>query len=218
MICVLVMTDGRRACIEQALPSLRSKLIGPIAEFVIHDDSGDSEYQAWLRERWSTSVIATPSRQGFGGAIQNAWRHVARLPVSYVFHTEDDFLLTRTVDLRSMVDVLAAHPYLVQLALLRQAVNAAERKAGGVIPQHPESYKTVQWKGLAWREHNRHFTTNPSLIRRSLIERGWPDGPQSEGHFGLRLFAKDPKARAAYWGAEGEWCEHIGYERVGNGY
>lgn len=226
MIAVLVMTDGRRDCVYRSIPEFFRMVRGErlVSDYVIHDDSADPDYRAWLKETYpGWTLIGGQERLGFGGAIQNAWawllEHTA---AAHVFHLEDDFLITRTVDLSLMVDTLAAHPHLQQLALLRGPVNPEERAAGGIIEQHPLDYVGVTWphagRPLGWREHRRFFTTNPSLYRRELMQRGWPTGPESEGHFGLQLFAEDPAARCAFWGAAGEWCEHIGHERVGAGY
>ena len=52
VIVLLVMTDGRRACIEQTIPSALAQLDGPISLRVIHDDSGDASYRMWLRKRF----------------------------------------------------------------------------------------------------------------------------------------------------------------------
>lgn len=218
-VTLLVMTDGRRDCIARTIPAALERLHGPITAKVIHDDSADPAYRAWLTEQFSEfTVIGGQQRRGFGGAIRAAWEYVKPLEAEHVFHLEDDFVIARDVDLRAMIDTLAEKSYLVQLALLRNAVNAQERAAGGVIQQHPESYISARWREHAWREHRRFFTTNPSLYRRSLMFREWPDGRESEGRFGIALFAENPETRCAFWGAEGEWCEHIGHERVGNGY
>lgn len=228
MIALLVMTDGRRDCIELTVASAREMLAGPITEMVIHDDSGDPEYAAWLDSDpfafYDTpcTVVHTPGRSGFGGAIRSAWNHLRlHSQAPYVFHLEDDFTFNRPVDLVAMISVLDANPHLVQLALRRQPWNEQERAAGGIVEQHPDDYTDVFEYGERWLEHRRFFTTNPSLYRRSLIEHhDWPDGAHSEGRFGINLLEQHPDWRFAYWGARdsGEWCTHIGRERVGTGY
>jgi hypothetical protein len=221
-VVLLVMTDGRRDCIERTLASAAENLHGPIRRRVIHDDSGDGEYAAWLRHRFpGFSVISDPhGRQGFGGAINSAWAKVGHGQESYVFHLEDDFVFQRPVSLEPMMTILGTHPYLVQLALRRQPWNDEERTAGGIVEQYPADYAD---KGCCddhqWLEHRRFFTTNPSLYRRSLCDLGWPISNESEGRFSARL-AEDTDVRFGFWGARdsGEWVEHIGNERVGIGY
>ena len=223
MIALLVMTDGRGHCIEETIPAALEHLTPSylITTRVIHDDSADPTYTAWLEETFPDwQVIGGSFRRGFGGAIQNAWAWLrAQAPEPYVFHLEDDFLIQRDVHLDRMAEVLRWQTHLHQLALLRGPVNKAERDAGGVIEQHPDDYRLGLQVGVGgWREHRRFWTTNPSLYRSTLMRRGWPDGADSEGHFGLELFAEDPQAHAAFWGTEGVWCDHVGHQRVGTGY
>lgn len=236
MIALLVITDGRRDCITQTIPSALAMLEGPITSRVIYDDSGDPEHRAWLADTFPTfEIIWHPDgRQGFGGAIRTAWTHLATGPEPFIFHLEDDFTFNRPVKLKAMAGVLASNDTVIQLALRRQPWNQHERLAGGVVEQHPDDYTDVN----LWDDTNRmaygledprlhpvllhrlFFTTNPSLYRRSLCEQGWPTGSASEGVFTHQMLQADPAAVFGYWGARdsGEWVTHIGKERVGVGY
>lgn len=220
MIALLVMTDGRDT-IYETIPSAEAFLLGSISEKWIHDDSGDPATAAKLRRvfpEWR--VVSTPARSGFGGAIRSAWTTLlAESSAPFVFHLEDDFTFRRIVELDRMASVLLHHPQLAQLALRRQPWNAEELYAGGIVELHPDAFEEVSIAENTWLEHRRFFTTNPSLYRRELMERSWPDGTESEGHFSAELFA-DPAARSGYWGARdsGEWVSHIGHTRAGTGY
>lgn len=221
-VALLVLTDGRRECIKETIPSALASLHGPITRRVIHDDSGDAEYRAWLRSSFPTfEVIGHPlGRQGFGGAIRNAWRYLHGMTERYVWHLEDDFRFNRPVDLQAMIDVLDENPCLVQLALRRQPWNDEERAAGGIVESHPGDFTEMFDQGHRhWLEHRRFFTTNPCLYRASLMDRGWPDVQHSEGIFTHQII-EDPDARFGYWGSRdsGEWVTHIGKERAGVGY
>lgn len=222
MICLLVITDGRRECLSETIASAAEALAGPITRRVLVDDSADPLYWAWCDDRYGEDweVIHHDMRRGFGGAIASGWAAVLSGPERLVFHLEDDFVFLRRVALGSLVEVLDRRSHVVQLALRRQPVNAAEADAGGVIEQHPDDYAQCTDGQRVWLEHRRYFTTNPSLYRSSLCERGWPEGPDSEGRFGLALFAADAAARSAYWGPRdgGEWVRHIGHRRHGTGY
>lgn len=228
MIVLLVMTDGRRDCIAQTIPSFLDRVDRPdlLAELVIHDDSGDPGYGGWLLDTFGPlgfRVVSTPGRSGFGGAIRSAWTHLrAETTSPFVFHLEDDFIFQRTVPIFDMAEVLAHHPHLVQMALRRQPWNAEEQAAGGIVEMHPTDYVDAQgYGGHQWLEHRRNFTTNPTLYRRALIDEfEWPTGTESEGHFGFRVLERRDVEPFAYWGARdsGEWCHHIGRDRVGTGY
>lgn len=222
MICLLVITDGRRDCITQTIGSAATSLHGPITRRVIHDDSDDPDHREWLRRTFPAfQVVWNPEgRQGFGGAIRSAWSHLHDIAERFVFHLEDDFTFNRHVQLQELAHVLDSHPELVQLVLRRQPWNDIERAAGGIVESRLEEY-TERTEGLhAWLEHRLFFSTNPCLYRTDLIRKHpWPRGLQSEGRFGLEL-TKSPKVRFGFWGdlASGEWVTHIGNERVGTGY
>lgn len=226
MIALLVMTDGRDHIFE-TLPTAEAFLVGPVSEVWIHDDSGDPERGEKLRRVFPHArVVQTAGRSGFGGAIRSAW-DALRLGSSapFVFHLEDDFRLFRIVELARMAEVLQLRPELVQLALRRQPWNAEELAAGGIVELHPGDFEDRTTRlhdgtEAEWLAHRRFFTTNPSLYRTDLLGREWPDGAHSEGRFSIELFASNPDRVAGYWGSRssGEWCEHIGHQRVGTGY
>ena len=218
-VTMIVMTDGRRDCIAQAAATWH--LIDGVTDRIIHDDSGDPAYTDWLRETFPTfTVYATPGRSGFAGAYRSAWELLRRTTNPWIFSTEDDFCFARPVDLAAIIDVMNRRP-LAQVALLRQPWNAAEQAAGGIIDQHPHDYTDWTFNGLQWLEHRRFWTTNPHLTRRDFIAtHDWPEGEQSEGRFGVDLFAAEPQTRVAFWGArtDGPWVQHVGTQRVGTGY
>lgn len=221
MITLLVMTDGRDELLARTLPIAAEHV--PYERLVIHDDTGDVAHRLMLADTYrafGAQVIGGSQRRGFGGAIAAAWRHVADAPNPFVVHLEDDFLLGRHFDWADLADTLVRHPHLVQLALRRQPWNAEEAAAGGIVERHPSDYADCSDAGGAWLEHTRFFTTNPSIYRRSLCAEGWPTGPGSEGRFGIELLQRHPTWRFGFWGARGsgEWCEHIGVDRVGTGY
>lgn len=227
LVAVLVMTDGRRDCISRTIPSLLDNLQGELGFLMIHDDSGDRDYQDWLIGEFPDWIVMSGSKRlGFGGAIQRAWNithGAASDDHRYVWHQEDDFTFNRPVNLDDMIHVLDEHPYLAQMALRRQPWNDEERAGGGQIerfpredfPEHSDDH------GNVWLEHRRWFTTNPSLIPRYLVAGGWPTVNQSEGIFTHQLIRRDPALRFGYWGTYDSgvaWVHHIGEQRVGNGY
>lgn len=218
-ICLLVMTDGRDT-IHPTLRSAADMLAGPITRRVIHDDSGDGHHRAALAARYPAFEVIGGKRVGFGAAIARAWQTVSQLEgVRWVFHLEDDFVIERPVDLAAMVAVMTERPHIQQMALRRQPWNEGEVAAGGIVEQHPADYSDRSDGPDCWLEHRRFFTTNPSLYRSELCRRGWPTGAQSEGRFGLDLFA-DPSATCGFWGdrMSPPWVTHIGIRRAGMGY
>lgn len=196
----LLISDGRDEYRERTIASAKEML--PEPTHFIHVD--DSEHSL-----------------GFGGAIREGWRRIlAETDADFVFHCEQDFTFNRLVPIRGMEAVLRARPHLVQLALRRQPWNDQEKAAGGIVEMHPDDYTERDLNGWRWLEHTRNFTTNPSLYPRWVCEAGWPDRPESEGHFGIDLIKRNPHLRFAYWGARdsGEAVTHIGDLRTGKGY
>lgn len=220
MIALLVITDGRRDCIEQTIASANDNLKGPITKRVIVNDSGDEGDRLRLMERFPEfEVIHHQTRLGFAGSINTAWAHLRGASERFVFHLEDDFTFNREIPLLSLAQILDREPGLIQLALRRQPWNEAEKAAGGVVEQHPDAYTERLSDDGEWLEQRLFFTTNPSLYRLSLCSVGWPTGTDTEGHFSHQLLA-DPAIRFGYWGARssGEWVTHIGHTRAGTGY
>lgn len=228
-VALLVVTDGRDGYLAQCIASLAA-LQGPVVERWMYDDTGDDAYRAELGRRYPQfQHINAGPRQGFGGAIGAAWNQLANdSAADWVFHLEGDFTFNRPVDLDAMAAILTSRPYLAQMALRRQPWNAQEAAAGGIVEQHPHDYLDRHDVRLnaSWLEHRRFFTTNPCLYRRSLLDVGWPDRDQSEGHFGHHLLthgtpeAPGPVVRFGYWGARSDppWVTHIGHQRSGIGY
>lgn len=236
-IAVQVITDGRTEYLARTVDAAMRMLRGPIVEWWMYDDTGDNVHRRIQQRQYPEfrHVDGGP-RRGFGGAIQMSWANLTHNSTAdYVFHLEQDFQLTRPVDLGALAAVLAARPYLVQMALRRQPWSEAEHRAGGVVEMHPGEYTEVtEWipdggpdtSPATWLEHRVFFTTNPCLYRRTLCYRGWPHGAKSEGRFTLGLFedgtpgVAGPDLRMGYWGAResGVWAEHIGHQRIGRGY
>ena len=136
----------------------------------------------------------------------------------YCFHVESDFTFNDRIPVGWMQKILEARPYLAQVALKRQPWNDAEKAAGGIIEQAPENYEEHESVAGKWTEHDVCFTTNPSLYSRSIVEKGWPDGPESEGVFSHQL--RQGGYRFAYLGGKFDppRVTHIGTHRTGNGY
>lgn len=228
MIVLLVRTDGRKECIASTLRSFEEMVSGTITRRIIHDDSGDPKYRLWLRETFPAyQIVSTRRRSGFGGAIRSAWKHLETVGEAWVADWEDDFVVTRPVDLDDLVQLQVEQPHLAQVCLRRQAVGH-EIRHGGFMEMAPEWYRERRKDGWAWVETTRNWTTNPSVYRHAVCATGWPEGRDSEGHFGFRL--KDEglpwgvpgrDVRFGFWGSmeEGrEWIWHIGDQRAGTGY
>lgn len=222
-VLLLVMTNGRRDCIRQTIPSALAMLNPGFIHKVICDDSGDVEYQEWLEINFPTFEIwTTNGKEGFGGAIRSIWSSLRlRTGFNFIFHLEDDFLFKEPIELGDMIAVMNHNPQLQQLALLRQPWNEEEKTAGGIMQLHPEDFFEWQYGPFHWVSQRRFFTTNPCIYRKDLLNlREWPKGENSEGRFTLRLLETYPESVFGFWGKKfaAPKVEHIGHERIGTGY
>jgi hypothetical protein len=156
-------------------------------------------------------------QEGFCAACRTGWdlarEAIDEHDLTHVFWLEHDFRFLRPVYLERAAEPLDAHPYLAQMALMRQPVNDAEVAAGGIIPSRPEA-TWERWPG--WIEHREFWTTNPALIPAHVIrDYGWPDGDRCEGRFGIHL--REQGLSFGFWGDGSVYVEHVG-TRDGKGY
>lgn len=198
-VALLKIGDGRDDVHERSDASLKEALAGFRFDHVVVVDDRDHEL-------------------GFAGAVDKGWREVVATGADYLWHAEMDFLYNAPVPLEAMLGVLERRPYLAQLVLKRQPVNAEERAAGGIVECHPEDFHDCSDGLHNWCEHRRFWSTNPGCYSTRYCRIGWPQEPESEGRFTHKLLA-DPMLRFAFWGAKHDppLVEHIG-ERIGVGY
>lgn len=197
-LCVLTIRDGRDEIHERSIESLQASLPEPEHHVIVDDHE---------------------HKLGFAGAIGEGWRQVTESGADWVFHHEADFIFNAPVPVEAMAEVLAAYPYLAQLALKRQPWNGEERDAGGIVECWPEEYRQRTYMGHLFSEHRLFWTTNPSLYPAAWCRYGWPQSSRSEEAWTKRL-CEDPDLRFAFWGGKHDppLCEHIGTERAGKGY
>lgn len=223
LIAVLLIGDGRDELRAATIDSFLQQVYGYRLGYVVQVDDH-------------------AHRLGFGGAIQAGWHYLSDalrvaalegvpMPFDYVFHLEEDWLFREPIDVRWLAAMLGGAatpkrsplPVLAQAALKRGPVNAAERRAGGLVEAWPREYAdsgllTPEAGSVPYLTHRLFFTTNPSLYRASLMLLGWPDGERSEQAFTQRCL--DHGYSFGYYGARDHppTVEHTGLARTGTGY
>jgi hypothetical protein len=236
--------DGLRGQGATALPTMALLLIGDG-----RDDLRQRTIDSFLDKVYGyqlTGIAVVDDRRhemGFGGAIRAGWHYLRqqevealefgpkRSPFDYVFHLEEDWLFNEPIDVRWLAAILDGidrglgsrdFPMLAQAALKRGAVNAQERRAGGVVEQWPDEYRDAGVLtadgAVPYLQHRLFFTTNPSLYRSSLMMLGWPEGAASEAAFTQELLGWG--YAFAYYGKRDHppSIDHIGVQRTGTGY
>lgn len=210
-IGTLFITDGRFARLNATVSRWRQMVQMPMDRVVMVNDSGDPEYARLLESQFPDfEHVAHAQRRGFGEAINTGWD--ATDDIDWLLHMEDDFLINFELPVVDIITVLDTHPYLAQMALLRNPVNHLEIAAGGIVGQNPDDFHQTQWRQYKWLEHRRFYTTNPAILPHWTRERRMKP-PQAEGHFGIELF-QDPTVFCGYWEWNVEWVTHIGDTRT----
>jgi hypothetical protein len=242
MVTLVVHTGGpvenwpvRRGYLERAMASLIENVSGPIVKRVIYDCWGDPDIREWLQETYGRHgffVVGPREQVDYTGSMQSMWAYLARhARGEYIFQAEDDFVYERPVDLGPMIEALIENPYLVQVALLRDACYADERETGGILGWPEPAFTRAGTNGTSRLEHRLFFTANPCLFRKSLTATPWPGAdesrrilgrpadkqPSSETAFG-KVILRDSRVRFAFWGTGENWIRHIGEVRAGAGY
>lgn len=194
-VSLVVITDGRQACIEKTIDRFNQIITYDFFEKIIINDSADSRYHNFLLSRFPEfNIVSHEQRRGLAGAVQSAWSSISE-DTEYIFHLEDDFLLDKKIDIDHMIFLLKTNSYLVQMALVRGPVNPPEEEVGGFVFQNILDYHQKP----EFFEHERLFTLNPCLYPISTTKIGWPDhGGESE--FTSKVHSLNAGYKFAYYG------------------
>lgn len=206
-----VVTDGRWGYLERALTAAQEFLPGVDAMVVVNDSGQELPIPILGAE-----IVNHPERRGLAAAVQSVWDHAAAQGWDYLFHLEEDFVLTEPVELARMANVLQRVPRLASLTLKRQPWSPQEVAAGGQIELCPDEYEERHIAGAFVCFHEptgipHVFSLNPSLIPRRTFSLGWPAGNEA----GFTEQCAEQGWRLAYWGRKSDppRCLHIGERR-----
>ena len=217
MVTLLIMTNGRRGYLEETLSSL-DKLHGNFTRKLIHDDSGDKEFQDWLKK--FNFEIAVTEKVGFTLAMISAWQKLKEDSNEWVFHLEEDFPILEDIYIENMIDVMNNNNHLKQMVLQRRPIEERKLKKRGRVAYYPEYYEDKTDGVNYWIEHRRNFSCNPCLYRKSLIyEYPWTNMKNSEREYS-NILLKIPEIKFAFWGKRTDKPRvmHIGEIRSGFNY
>lgn len=229
---LVVLSHRKQEFLPRALVSLRRNISG-VTDVIVVDDSGDPEHHQWLDAHGLQFSVVDPSgNAGYLAAMNLVWGTALaaadRAGVDYAMLWEEDFLLTRSVDTRSMSTVLQKSPNLANLNLQRQAVYPIERRFGYMESHARRGYRLTPRRtgDTAWVRRERPFTTNPGLISAAVLDdTGWPTRAECAGVEGGAEPAMSERleSQGYYFGWLGSWDQpqtrHIGLRRkTGTGY
>jgi glycosyltransferase involved in cell wall biosynthesis len=209
-VALVVITDGRQNFLTQTTASLVDSFPRFDHEIIV-DDSGDPEYADWLDDEFGGyfSIIHHPERRGCSAAVSTGW--LAASEFDYVWHAEDDFIYTETVDLERMAAILEENPYLAQLALKRQPHGPVELAVGDLMAVELDRWEDHE----GFCDTDLIFTFNPCLIPKDVIAVALADpSPRTEPNVTSSCLAKG--YRFGYLGqtTDPPRVHHIGERRM----
>lgn len=209
-VALVLVGDGRTEYLERAVESLREQVDYPFVSRIMVDDSGDRAHRKYLKAAYPEFVhVHHTRRKGTVEAVRSGWRSALLSGVEYVFHTEEDFTFNEPVQIDAMAALLEAHPNFAQVILKRDPYSWPEHEAGGFMELAPDKYHERTSELGVWCEHERLFSSNPSLIPRKVFSNRFC----GEAEFGK--FCVRQGWCFAYWGAKADppRVTHIGLER-----
>lgn len=220
-ISLIFITDGRTDLLEQTLNSFHNNISYPFIEKIIVNDNTDPNVERIvnnLSRIYGLTPIHHKEKRGFAGAYDTAFKSVSK-DADYAMFWEDDFTLNGKVDIQDMIFILEYNRNLCQVILKRQAWNEEEKKAGGIIEQWPDLYEEKELAHISWCEQRLFFSTNPCLVPKWVIDKGWPLLPHSESVFGQQLFS-NPNIKSCFLGRKFDKpiVNHCGITRNGLNY
>jgi hypothetical protein len=87
-IPLILLGNGRKDCISQAIPSAREHLKG-LGSLVVVDDSGDDTYRDWLAAEFDVMVAGLGNgRVGYWRAMQAVWALMSYQDGGHAFFLE----------------------------------------------------------------------------------------------------------------------------------
>ena len=207
----------RKEYLLRSLISLNERVKYPWTRKVIFSDWGQNSDLEVVAKAHGFTVEGPAENVGYTQSMIALWEYIKGLPDTHLFVTEDDFTYDRSVPVERMVDALDANPRLVQMALLRNPIADSEKQEGTILGYPPGTFTQKRDGDVAYLEHFKFFTCNPSVIRRSLTERPWPNTPHSEAVYGKQMLRRG-NVHSALWGSGEQWVTHIGDVRTGGPY
>lgn len=159
-IAILVITYNRYDSLKATLDALQANVIYPADKLhiIVSDDSTGGNYLTHLRKvkaykEWGKGMkaIEMPERSGWGKHVNFALTHIYQnMPnVQYVFQIEDDYILTRQLDLQVGVALLENKPDIGMLryrgtAGMHAIFHQFEADISNYLPDYDESSGQIQ--------------------------------------------------------------------------
>jgi hypothetical protein len=220
MTCDLIIISDGRGYLRESVPSLMANADpGWFGKALIIEDGDATVYpieaETMLND-WGVPAMAVNlgGRHGGAAAIQAAWAMTlnSHPPSDYVFHLEEDWTFNERIPIHEMDWALDVGD-IANIVLRRQPWGS--EGPGGYIGDDPAAFHPTAMDSTpsGYLAHNKGFWLNPCLIRREVLELGWPDNGH-EHDFTAKCRAANYRF-AVYGGRDDEpLVTHIGDRRA----
>ena len=210
---LVVISDRANTYLPECLDAVREYL-PRFDKTILVDDSGGDLTRLYLNvDTWFDEAILHPERRGLAAAVNSGWSAAAGY--DFLFHLEEDMVLTAPVMVDRMANILAASS-LAQVALKRKSDRAEVAWHGHEHTLDTPDYREETIAGevvtICQPSHPDHvFTLNPCLIPHRVFSEGWPSG--NEEAMTQRCVTNG--WQLGYWGSktDPDRCFHIGEAR-----
>lgn len=191
LLTICIQTFRRPVALRDCIDNLFKFIRYPThrVKFLIADDCGGIEFTGLYPDPRHLPTVSTPVNSGWGASANNAIQHIT---TPYIFHLDDDFMLTRALDLAKAVALMEAVP---AISMVRYAsLDCGERYT---YQQH-----IVDLEGLGKTPYLILDKNSPSLYLYSQT-------PRLYGHRWFKHYGLFPETGLTLGEAEEHYCHHV---------
>lgn len=207
-LALVVVGDGRRSYLDQAVKAVKDNCLHPIHSRIMVCDEADYDYRADLRRDYPEWIhIQHATRRGMAGAIQAGFDAALDCDPDYTLWIEEDMLVTKPLPIGAAMSCLDSNRDLAQMLFQRQPITPEEHLTGSVTGAFRMLTQNYGEHGpYSWHDHI--FSLNPCLIPRRILEMGW----DTDNERGMSQRLREAGYTFGCW-LDGPMVEHIGVER-----
>jgi len=220
-----ILGNGRKGYLERTVASWEANLLSKPKHQYIFDDSGDTEYRAWLTNKYSNSfniVFISEQPAGHVEAMKKIFETMRELDTEYFLGIEEDWMLFRPLELNEIFKCLESNPNILQMRIPRTIWHSnyhnLDISAGSILLHHLNDPKNQISRHVnnRWFEVRSNFyfwSHNPSVFNKKIFIEDYPQTKSHEYDFGINLLRKHKDAVIGFWATNpyDAYITHIGF-------
>jgi GT2 family glycosyltransferase len=169
-VTLIITSYNRFDLLEQTIDSFEKMNTYPLADKLIHEDSGNEKVAAKISDRFPSFRVISPEKQiGYSRSLD---RLLEEVKTEYVFTSEDDWVYYRNPGfIERSIKILDENPMIHQVW-----IRDHDDHSHPLEPTVSISGIRVREVTYGYREFWNGFSLNPSLRRMSDLKRFFPNG------------------------------------------